>query len=151
MKAVSMTGGDSLILNDRLIDGLADGDAFILTFPDDIATVTIGKDGNAIFSQNASGKRAEGVLRVLRGSTVDKWLNNILSLQQQNFAGFVLLNGEFIKKVGDGQGKVTSDTYLLQGGVFTKMVEGKTNSNGEAEQSIAIYSVQFAEAGRALG
>lgn len=151
MKTVSMTGADSLLLNNTLIDDLADGDAFALTFPDDIATVTIGKDGNAIFSKNEAGNRAEGVMRVLRGSPKDKFLNNLLTLQQQNFAGTILLNGEFIKKVGDGKGTITSDTYLLQSGVFTKMVEAKTNSAGEAEQSISIYTVQFASAGRVIG
>lgn len=151
MKTVSMTGGDSLLINDTLIDDLADGDAFDLTFPEDIATVTIGKDGNAIFSKNEAGNRAEGVIRVLRASPKDKYLNNLLTLQQQNFAGTVLLNGEFIKKVGNGQGAITSDTYVLAGGLFTKMVPGKTNSAGEAEQSVSIYTVQFAQAGRAIG
>jgi len=151
MNNVSMTGGDSLLINDTLIDDLADGDAFDLTFPDDLATVTIGKDGNAIFSKNESGSRAEAVMRVLRGSPKDKYLNNLLTLQNQNFAGMTLLNGEFIKKVGNGQGQITADTYILQGGVFTKMVPGKTNSTGEAEQSISIYTMQFAKAGRAIG
>lgn len=151
MKTVSMTGGDSLLVNDTLIDDLADGDAFDLTFPEDIATVTIGKDGNAIFSKNEAGNRAEGVLRVLRGSPKDKYLNNLLTLQQQNFAGTILLTGEFIKKVGNGQGVITSDTYILQGGIFTKMVPGKTNSSGDPEQSVSIYTIQFAQAGRSLG
>lgn len=151
MNTVSMTGNDSLIIDNTLIDDLADGDSFDLTFPDDIATVTIGKDGNAIFSKNESGNRAEGVIRVLRGSPKDKYLNQKLNLQQQNFAGTVLMNGEFIKKVGNGQGLVTSDTYLLQGGLFTKYVPGKTNSTGDAETSISIYTVQFAKAGRVIG
>ena len=151
MKTITMTGNDSLILNNTLIDDLADGDAFDLTFPEDISTVTIGKDGNAIFSKNEAGSRAEGVARVLRGSPKDKYLNNLLTLQQQNFAGMTLLNGEFIKKVGNGAGQVTSDTYLLQAGLFTKFVPAKTNSAGEAEQSVSIYTISFASAARVIG
>lgn len=151
MATVGLTGSDTSILQQRLFTDLADGDCFTLTFPDDIATVTVGKNGNTIYGLNESGRRAECIARVIRGSADDKFLNNLLTQQFANFSGFVLLTGEFIKKVGDGTGKVTSDTYILSGGVFTKRVEAKTNTTGEAEQSVAIYTMQFANAPRAIG
>jgi len=64
--------------------------------------------------------------------------------------GTVLAFGQFIKKIGDGAGNILSDTYVMSGGVFTKPVEAKTNVEGETDQSIALYTMKFANAPRAL-
>lgn len=151
MATVSMTGNDTIIINERVLTDLADGDCVNLTFPDDIANLAKGKNGNTIYSLNESGKRAENVIRVIRGSDDDKYLNNLLTQMQANFAGFILMTGEFIKKVGDGKGTITNDTYILSGGIFTKQVEAKNNVAGETEQSVSIYTLQFANAPRAIG
>ena len=58
--------------------------------------------------------------------------------------------GQFVKKIGDGQGNITSDTYVCSGGVFTKQVEGKSNVEGDTEQSTATYTVKFSNAPRAI-
>lgn len=150
MNAVALSGSDTINLNNRVLADLADGNCVELTFPNDIASVKTGKDGNSIYGLNESGKQCEVKIRVLRGSADDKFLNNLLSQQNANFAGTVLLIGQFIKKIGDGQGLITSDTYIMSGGVFTKQVEGKTNVEGETEQSIAIYTIKFSNAPRVL-
>lgn len=151
MSVVAMTGSDTIIINDRLLTDLADGDCFTLEFPDEIANLTKGKNGNTIYSLNETGKRAEAIARVIRGSDDDKYLNNLLIQMQSNFAGFILMTGEFTKKVGNGQGVITNDTYVLSGGIFTKQVAGKNNVAGEAEQSVSIYTIQYANAPRAIG
>lgn len=150
MGAVALSGSDTININNQVLSDLADGNCVELTFPNDIANVKTGKNGNSIYGLNESGKQCEVKLRVLRGSTDDKFLNNLLSQQQNNFAGTVLLIGQFIKKIGDGQANITSDTYIMSGGVFTKQVEGKTNVEGETEQSIAIYTIKFSNAPRVL-
>lgn len=150
MGAVALSGNDTIILNNRVLNDLADGNCAELTYPNDIANVKTGKNGNSIYGLNESGKQSELKLRVLRGSDDDKFLNNLLSQQQANFAGTVLLAGQFIKKIGDGQGNITSDTYINSGGVFTKQIEGKTNVEGETEQSIAIYMIKFSNSPRVL-
>lgn len=151
MASVSMTGNDTIVINDRLLTDLADGDAVTVSYPDDIAAVKVGKNGNSIYSLNTTGKRAEVILRVIRGSADDKYLNNLLSQMQANFAGFILMTGEFIKKVGNGQGFITSDTYVMSGGIFTKAVEGKSNVEGDTEQSVAIYTLNYSNSPRAIG
>lgn len=151
MATTSMTGSDTIVIQGRLLTDLADGDCVSLTNPDDIASLAVGKNGNTIYSLNESGRVSEGVLRVIRGSSDDKFLNNLLTQQTANFAGFVLLTGEFIKKIGNGLGQITNDTYILSGGIFTKRVEGKSNVAGDVEQSIAIYTLRFANAPRAIG
>lgn len=150
MSAVALSGSDTVNINNRVLADLADGNCVELTFPNDIASVKTGKNGNSIYGLNETGKQCEVKVRVLRGSADDKFLNNLLAQQNANFAGTVLLIGQFIKKIGDGQGNITSDTYIMSGGVFTKQVEGRTNVEGESEQSVAIYTIKFSNAPRVL-
>ena len=150
MGPVALSGQDTIILNNQVLTGLADGNFVELTFPNDIANVKTGKNGNSIYGFNESGKQCEVKIRTLRASNDDKFLNNLLTQQQLNFAGTVLLTGQFIKKIGDGTGNITSDTYIMSGGVFTKIPEAKSNAEGETEQSLAIYTIKFTNAPRVL-
>lgn len=150
MGATALSGSDTINLNNRVLSDLADGNCVELTFPNDIASVKTGKNGNSIYGLNETGKQCEVKIRVIRGSDDDKFLNGLLVQQQSNFAGFPLMIGQFIKKVGDGLGNITSDTYVMSGGVFTKQVEGRTNVEGESEQSVSIYTLRFSNAPRAI-
>lgn len=150
MSAVALSGSDTININNRVLTDLADGNCVEMTFPNDIANVKTGKNGNSIYGLNESGKQCEVKVRILRGSADDKFLNGLLAQQQANFAGTVLLIGQFIKKIGNGQGNITSDTYIMGGGIFTKIPEAKTNVEGETEQSIAIYTIRFSNAPRVL-
>ncbi len=146
-----MTGADTIKINNRILADLADGDCIALTYPNDIANVKTGKNGNSLFALNESGKQAEVMLRLIRGSADDKFMQNLLANQQNNFAGFILMIGEFTKRVGDGAGNVTGDTYIVSSGVFSKQVEAKSNVEGDTEQSISVYHLKFANAPRAIG
>lgn len=150
MATVALSGNDTVIINNRSITDLADDNCVELTFPNDIAVVKTGKNGNSIYGLNESGRQAEVKIRVIRGSADDKFLNGLLAQQQANFAGTVLLIGEFIKKLGDGAGNILSDAYIVSGGVFGKQVEAKSNVAGDTEQSVAIYMIRFANAPRVL-
>lgn len=150
MPTIAMSGADTINLNNRVFADLADGDAFVLSFPNDIANVKTGKNGNTIYGLNESGKQGEGKLRLIRGSSDDKFMNNLLAQQQNNFAGFPLMIGQFIKKLGDGQGNFTSDTYISAGGVFSKQVEAKMNVEGDTEQSVSIYTIKWGNVARVI-
>lgn len=150
MATVALSGSDTISINNRVLADLADGDCVEVTYPNDIANVKTGKNGNSIYGLNESGRNCEVKIRVLRGSADDKFLNGLLVAQQANFAGTVLAIGQFIKKIGDGQGNITSDTYVMSGGVFTKNPEGKNNVDGDTAQSVAVYTLKFANAPRAL-
>lgn len=150
MSTIALSGKDTVNINNSVLADLADGNCAELTFPNDIANVKTGKNGNSIYGFNESGKQCEVKLRVVRGSADDKFLNNLLTQQQANFSSFPLMLGQFIKKIGDGQGNVTSDTYIMSGGIFTKIPEAKTNTEGDTEQSISIYTLRFSNAPRAL-
>lgn len=151
MNSVSLTGSDVIKINNRVFSDLADGDAVTVTFPNDIAALKTGKNGNAIYAKNETGNQVDVVIRVLRGSNDDRYLNNELNMLKNDFSAYILLNAEFIKKVGDGQGNITNDTYLLTGGIPSKQVEAKTSAEGDTEQSVSIYNLKFAVCERTLG
>lgn len=147
---VAMSGADTITVNNRIFTDLADGNCIELTFPNEIASVKTGKNGNSIYGLNETGKQCELKIRVIRGSSDDKFLNNLFSQQQADFSAFTTMIGQFIKKIGDGAGNISSDTYILSGGVFTKPIEARTNVEGESEQSVAIYTLKFSNSPRVL-
>lgn len=147
---ISLTGNDTIVLNDRVFADFADGDVAAITFPNELASVKTGKNGNSIYAQNLTGLQGQFVLRLLMGSEDDKFLNNLWVAQQNSFAEFVLLNGQFVKKVGDGAGNLQSIIYDASGGVFTKGIEAKTSVEGDTEQSVAVYTMMFSLAKRSI-
>jgi hypothetical protein len=150
MAVVSLTGQDTVTFNNRIITDLADGDCVTLEFPNDIANLKTGKNGNAIYAINETGKQCEVKLRIVRDSPDDVFFAGLLTQQQLNFPGTVLLIGEFVKISGDGAGNLSNDTYILSGGIFTKQVNAKSNVEGDTAQSVAEYTLRFSNAPRAI-
>lgn len=150
MSTIAMSGSDTITINNRVLADLADGNCVEMTFPNDIASVKTGKNGNSIYGLNETGKQSEVKIRLIRGSADDKFLLGLMAQQQSNFAGFALMIGNFIKKIGDGAGNISSDQYIMSGGVFTKQIEAKTNVEGESEQSVAVYTLKFSNAPRII-
>lgn len=150
MAVAVLSGQDTIIINNQVFTGLADGNCVELSFPNEIANVKTGKNGNSIYGFNESGKQCEVKMRLVRGCADDQFLNNLLSQQQANFSGTVLMIGQFIKKLGDGAGNISSDTYILSGGVFSKQVEAKMNTDGDVDQSVSMYSMKFSNSPRVI-
>ena len=151
MSSVALTGKDTVIIDSRILADQVDGDCAVLEFPNNLVEAKLGKNGNAIYAFNASGKVVNVTLRVMRGSADDKYLNSRLVEYTNDPAAFVLVAAEFIKRVGDGAGNITADTYQLKGGAFQKMPGAKENVNGDTEQAVSIYALTFANADRAMG
>ncbi len=150
MATQSLTGSDTISIDGIPLIDLGDGDVGSLTHPNELVGVKTGKNGNSIFALNETGDQADLVLRVLRGSNDDKTLNSRLVSMKADFAGFVTITGQVIKKVGDGLGNVTNDIYDLSGGVFSKRVETISNVEGNTDQSLAIYNIKFTNSPRSL-
>ena len=150
MPSVALTGNDTVTLAGRTLADFGDGDIATLTFPNELMAVKTGKNGNSIYAFNETGKQAEVVLRVLRNSSDDKFLNRLLSLLKQNPAGFILMAGTFVKRVGNGLGFIQNDTYILSGGVFTRQVDAQSNVEGNTDQAIAVYTLMFTNAPRQM-
>lgn len=147
---VSLTGDDTIKINDQILVDFGDGDTAVLDFPNDLMQAKTGKDGNSIFAFNNSGRQCTFVLRLLRGGADDMFLNNLFASLVNAPAGFTLLTGEFIKNVGDGQGNIKQDIYVLSGGTFKRGVNAKENTEGDTEQAIAVWNLLFTNAPRSL-
>lgn len=145
-----MTGNDTLTINNYVFNNFATGDVATLTYPNEIAAVRTGKNGAAVYALNETGKQVELKLRVIRGSADDNFLLGQLNSQQNNFAAFILMQGNLVKKLGDGSGNVGNDTYIISGGIFSKQVEVKVNVEGDEQQSIAEYTMKFSNGPRSL-
>lgn len=143
-----LTSDDTLSLYGRVITDFADGDTSTLTYNDDIVTLKTGKNRNTVFSRNEAGNNAALVLRVMRGSSDDQFLQGQMAQINQDFASIILATGQFVKNLGDGQGGVRKDVYNLQGGLFTRQVDGKENVEGDNAQGVAVYNMKFANAQR---
>ncbi len=150
MSTVAITGDDTLTIIDHTFHDLADGDYSMLDFPNELSVVKTGKNGNSIYSFNETGRQATLKLRVVRASADDKYLLNLITQFKANPAGFILMYGTFVKKLGVGTGVVSSDTYILSGGVFTKEVAVKSNAEGDTEQSVSIWEMKFTLAPRVI-
>ena len=145
-----LTGNDTIKINNRLITDIGSGDVAKLTYPNDLVTVKVGKNGNTIFAKNETGNQATLELHVIRGSGDDKFLNGQLQAYKADSAGYVLMNAELIKVLGDGAGNITKDIYVLTGGVISKPVEATVNVEGDTEQAMSVYTMHFAIAPRAI-
>lgn len=151
MGQMALTGADTVIINGTILTAFADGDTGAFTFPDKLATLKVGKNGNTVFAFNAMGLRSEATLRIMRGSADDKFLNALQKAYINDPAAFVPLEAEFIKRVGDGKGNVTNDSYGFSGGMLVNLPEVKENVGGETDQAIAIWKLEFANTDRSMG
>lgn len=150
MPAVSLTGEDTIQIDSRVLLDLADQDAVKLEYPNDIANVKASKNGNTIFAFNETGRLVEVTVRVLIGSSDEKYLNARLQEMKNSFSDFILLTGSFSKRVGDGQGNITTDVYQCTAGVFKKQVNAKTSAEGDVEQSVAEYMILFGNGAKSI-
>ena len=151
MALTTLTGDDVFIINDKpLILDTANGDIVTIDYPNDLVTLTTGKNQNTIYAKNEAGSQVDIICKVMRGSGADKFLNGLTSQQERDFVGFTLMNGAFVKRLGDGAGKVSYDTYSLTGMVFTKKSGAKANTDGDGDQATVTYTMKAALATRGI-
>lgn len=148
---ISLTGKDTIILGTRVMKDFATGDTGSLDFPNNVGEIKQGKNGNTIIAYNASGSQCTATLRLMRGSPDDKYLASELRSFKNDPAAYVLMAGEFIKRVGDGAGNITNDVYTFSGGFVQKMPVVKENVEGDTEQAVCIYTLVFTNGDRIMG
>lgn len=150
MTTFTITSDDTLTLYDRVFTDLSNDDVSAITFPNDNVKVKTGKNQNTIFAKDETGNNANLVLRLVRGSSDDQYLQSQIAAMEADFVATTLANGAFVKRLGDGQGNVILDAYTLLGGVVTRRVDGKENTSGDTEQAVAVYNMTFAQAKRSI-
>ena len=149
MATYTLTGDDVVIINDIPLNDFPDNDIATLELPNNLMEISTGKDGNTIFALNEAGNNATLTVRVLMSSNDDKRLNGLIP-PSDGFASYVLLNGSVVKQVGDGAGNISFNTYVLAGGMVQKKPAIKSNVNGDTQQAVVEYVIQFANAARAI-
>lgn len=149
MAIYALTGDDSIIINNIPLTQFASGDIGSLDLPNNMFDMETGKNGNTIFALNETGNNATLTVRVLMSSADDRRLNGMIP-KSDNFASTVLATGSVVKQVGNGQGGVSYNTYMLAGGMVQKKPSVKSNVNGDIEQAVVEYVIQFAEANRGI-
>lgn len=150
MPKYNVTADDTLVLNDRVFTDFADGDTIDIAPSADAIGMTTGKNQNTIFSENAQGDNATVTLRIMRGSDDDQYLQGLQASTDQDFASTVLLNGQFVKRLGDGEGNVRRDVHTLQGGMVKRRVPVKENVSGSTEQGVSVWTIGFANVVRSI-
>lgn len=146
----ALTGDDTFILNDVVLNDLTDGSVVNITYSNDRIGISTGKNDNTVFSDNRQGGNASAELRVLRGSATDKFLNGLSVQQERDMVAFPVMNGSFSKRVGDGLGNISYDTFTLLGGMFQTFTDVQENNNGDTEQGSAVYTITFAKVQRGI-
>ena len=146
----ALTGNDTIEIGGILLNDFGDGDVANFTYPNELVTPKTGKNGNSIYAFNETGKQVDLVLRVLVGSPDDKRLNSLKVAMESDFPSFTLLDGNFVKRIGDGSGNVSNVSMTTSGGTFTKGIDGKSNAEGDTEQAIATYNFKFTNSKRKI-
>jgi len=150
MASVSLTGADVLKIDDRLLSNFADGTVANIEFPNNVVEAKKGKDGSAIYAFNSTGFQANVTLRIVLGSPDDKYMNSRFQEYRLDPAAFLLIDGVFTKRSGDGEGNVTNIIYRLNGGVIQQLPNTQSNVEGETEQAVSIWNVTFTNSNRIM-
>jgi hypothetical protein len=140
---ITLTGEDFVVINGTVLADVADQDWGQLEFDADIANVKNSKNGNLLFAYNTTGDQGKLTMRIAVGSANDKFLTSVLNTMKADFSSFHLITGSFVKRVGDGNGKITTKVYELGGGVFKRQPNIKSNSEGDITQSVAVWEITF--------
>lgn len=151
MTAYALTGNDNFILSDRVLKDFTDGSTIEIAYQNDRVGASTGKNNTTVYADNRQGTNAVATLRILRGSPDDIWLNGLSISQDRDLSAFTVMNGSFTKRIGDGNGRIRFDNYVLLGGVFQRFPDAQENLQGETEQGTTVYQIFFAKAERAIG
>jgi hypothetical protein len=145
----SYTGQDILKFNDRILTNLADGDVATITYPNELHGMKNGKNGNSIAAHNEQGNMAELVIRVLKGSPDDKYLNSFVLAWKNHLDTFSPATAEFTKVISVDN-SITNEITSLGFIVPTRSVDTKDNVEGDTEQAVSIYNFRAGTSARAL-
>jgi hypothetical protein len=150
MPEVAVSGNDTFQLAGRNFTSFADGSNAEIVYDNDLLKFEAGKNGNTLIAGMANGRLGKATLRIIRRSADDLFLNSMLQIQAQGLESFPLMNGQFVKRIGNGQGVVNNDTYKMKGGAFLKRPGAVSNVSGDTNQSLVEYQIMFTDVSRQL-
>lgn len=144
----SYTSSDVLQITDYqgefILSDFADGTVAELAAPNELATVTTGYNGNGLGAHNEPGRQRTLTIRLVKASGDDKRLNESYELWKQRDIRFKPLKGVFTKNISHSDGSVTHDTVECYFGLPTGVPSQSTDTTGNVEQVVSIYTLTFA-------
>lgn len=146
----TVNGIDLIQIDGRTLQ-LANGTTAQLTFPNNISEKTVGKNQNALYAKNSTGTQGQLVIRLPVGNADDKYLNTKLTQWENSPQSFILMTGYVSKPLGDGFGKTINVSYNLGGGVILKYPDYQEVAEGDVEQVVAVWTIDFTTVKRVIG
>ena len=151
MPIFNIVSDDTFTIFGRIINDWADGKVSTVKIPNKFSNVVTGTNGNGIISRNANGGNSAVDLRVMRGSSDDIFLQSKIALADADFVSQELASGEYVKRIGDGDGNVKRDVYTLLGGSFDKIApDAEEDVSGTTDQAVALYTFNFIKTKRSI-
>ena len=150
MGATTLIGHGVFILDGTILTDVADGDYASLAFDSDLMNMKISKDGNAIYAVNETGNLVKTTLRIQIGGGTDSFLNSKLQAMKADPASFTLMAGSYSVRVGDGLGKTKDVVYQMSNGIFKRWPNAKVNAEGDTEQAVAVWTIDFLNQSRSI-
>lgn len=138
----NFTGDDTILLENRLLNDLADGNCIQATFPNSTVNITEGKDGNVIISK-IEAKRIDVTIRCLAGGETDEFLTNKYYQYINDSAGYIGFSCCFKKKIGNGKGEKRTIEVGGEVGVVDKLPDMVDNTTGDVSNGVAEYLLHF--------
>jgi hypothetical protein len=148
MSAVALTGADTCIMFARSFTDFGKGDVVKIDYENDFVKVEQGKNGNTVYTTDNSGKVVKITMKLIRGSPDDQFMSYMLSLALADLPTFVLGDGTFVKRIGQGDGSVVFDTYTLGGISPVRLQDAMENTDGEPDQAQVTFILKAASSPR---
>lgn len=133
-----------------ILSDFADGGVAELANPNELATVTTGYNGNGLGAHNEPGRQRVLTIRLVKASSDDKRLNETFELWKKRDIRFRPIEAKFTKNVGHSDGSITHDTTECYFGLPTGAPVALTDTTGNTEQSVSVYTITFADYKRSL-
>lgn len=150
----SYTARDVIVATDHkgdwVLSDFADGTVAELNAPNELSTLTTGYNGNSLGSHNEPGRQRELTLRLVKGSSDDKRMNENYNLWKNRDIRFKPFTMTFTKNVAHGTGAATNDKVSCYFGLPTGQPAQVSDMNGNTDQVVSVYTIRFGNSERSM-
>lgn len=148
------TASDVLVAEDYngewILSDFADGTVAELSAPNELSAITTGYNGNSLGSHNEPGRQRDLTLRVVKGGSDDKRLNENYNLWKNRDRKFKPLSMDFTKNIAHSDGSITNDKVSCFFGLPTGQPAQMTDTVGNTEQVVSVYTIRFGNSERSM-
>lgn len=143
----NFTGSDTILIDNQLINDLADGNCISCVCPNAKVNIVDGKDGNVIVNK-IEGKRIDVTIRVLTGGKTDTFLTNKFYQYENDPTGYIGFDCLFKKKIGDGKGNKKVIEVSGDVGFVDKLPDMISNTTGDVGNGVSEFLLHFVRGDR---